>query len=163
MENNNNNKILAIIIILVCVLVFLNIKSNSVKNTAYETGPKREPILISKPDLVKVAKEDRQTVANLNTLAVSLLQEAEKPNGKEDKKLLIKYIKQMAQLGVSGFPEKPQIAQKRTPHCPPVSLEINGQKIWGDKCLYLVYMYKGKKYKVGYCKNAFVEKPLNNQ
>lgn len=83
----------------------------------------------------------------LDSLAMSALRAAEK----RDNAGMNEIMRKMMDAGAEGF-SSPQIVQKRTPHCPPIRMELNGRNLSGSMCARMGYLYKGKQYDVGYCK-----------
>ena len=85
--------------------------------------------------------------ATLDSMAMAALKAAENHNDQKMNDIIQKMIK----AGAEGF-STPQIISKRTPHCPPIRIEVNGKKMSGSKCAMFGYLYKGKQYDIGYCK-----------
>ena len=84
---------------------------------------------------------------SLDSLAMSALKAAENRNNQQ----MNVYIRRMAEKGVTAI-NTPQIVAKRTPHCPPIRMELNGRQLSGSLCARMGYEYKGKMHDIGYCK-----------
>ena len=85
--------------------------------------------------------------AKLDSLAMSALKAAEK----YDNEGMNNIIQTMMKNGAEVF-RTPQIISKRTPHCPPIKIKVNGKSMSGSTCGMFGYLYKNKQYDVGYCK-----------
>lgn len=147
----DNNKVLGIIIVVICLLVFLNINSKS--KTDKTESPKPAPSstqskAVSKPAPVQPVEDDSAKIAKLDSIARSILLEAEKRNDAG----MQPYFQQLMQEGVTEI-SQPQVAAKATPTCPPIRMELEkGHVISGSVCARMLYVYKGKDHYVGYCR-----------
>ncbi len=85
--------------------------------------------------------------AQMDSLAMNALRAAEN----HDQQGMNSYMQQMMQNGIEEFCQ-PQVISKRTPHCPPIKIKVNGRMLSGSKCAQMCYVLDGKQHDVGYCK-----------
>lgn len=85
--------------------------------------------------------------AQLDSLAMSALKEAEKRNQSG----MQSYVMKMMEKGVKEM-YRPQVIAKKTPQCPPIKMELNGKNLSGSLCARMGYKYNGQERWVGYCK-----------
>ncbi len=154
----DNNKVLGIIIVFICLLVFFNInsKSETDKNTPSKTVAGSTQTQTSRPaekqptktEPATTVQDDSAKIARLDSLARSILLEAEKRNTAG----MQPYFQQMQQEGVTQV-SQPQVAAKATPTCQPIRMELEkGHVISGSVCARMLYVYNGKEHYVGYCR-----------
>jgi len=120
-----------------------------------ETVPKTNPTSagtnITQKNSYKNKVSDTKTVnaskQELDALAMNILVAAENRNNAE----VQSNYRKMVALGIMEFTQ-PEVHAKRTPTCPPIRMELNGNQLSGDLCARMGYKLNGKLQEVGYCK-----------
>lgn len=105
------------------------------------------PIKNNLPNLEELTNINGSGNAQMDSLALKMLKEAENRNNSGMKTYAVKLM----ELGVTSICQ-PQIIAKRTPQCPPIKIQVNGMTKSGSLCALTCYEYEGTTYDVGYCK-----------
>lgn len=85
--------------------------------------------------------------SQMDNLAMNILRAAEK----HDQQGMNSNMQKMMQNGIEKFCQ-PQVISKRTPHCPPIKIKVNGRILSGSKCVKMCYVLDEIQQDVGYCK-----------
>ena len=122
-----------------------NVK-NSIPSSAYKKQSNQNYTNINNSSAQTSRPTGDSNKAKLDSLAMSALRAAQNHNDTS----MQSYIEKMVQNGAEGF-SSPQIISKKTPHCPPIRITVNGKTLSGNKCAAMAYIYKNKQYEVGFC------------